>query len=66
MRLDPVVMRLVKSDGSVRATRIAVADPLAVNVRRGPVLMVLSAEPVVQMQPIQGQGRCPLLWPGVQ
>jgi hypothetical protein len=47
---------MLQADGSVRATRIAVADPLAVNVRRGPVLMVLSAEPVVQMQPIQGQG----------
>jgi hypothetical protein len=47
---------MLRADGSVRATRIAVADPLAVNVRRGPVLMVPSSEPVVQMQPIQGQG----------
>jgi hypothetical protein len=47
---------MLQADGSVRATRVAVADPLAVNVRRGPVLMVSSADPVVQMQPNQGQG----------
>jgi hypothetical protein len=47
---------ILQSDGSVRATRIAVADPLAVNVRRGPVTTVWSSEPVVLMQPIQGQG----------
>lgn len=47
---------LLQADGSVRATRITVADPLAVNVRRGPVLLVPAAERIVEMQPIQGQG----------
>jgi hypothetical protein len=47
---------MLQADGSVRARRIAVADPLALNVRRGPVLLVSSAEPVVQMRPVQGQG----------
>jgi hypothetical protein len=46
----------LQADGSVRATRIAVADPLAVNVRRGPVIVVWSAEPIVTIQPVQGQG----------
>lgn len=46
----------LQPDGSVHATRIAVADPLAVNVRRGPVVQISSAEPIVIMRPVQGAG----------
>ncbi len=47
---------VLQANGSVRSTRIAVADPLALNVRRGPVILVPSSVPTVEMQPVQGQG----------
>jgi hypothetical protein len=46
----------LQADGSVQATRVAVADPAAVNVRRGPVVNVWTAGTVVYIVPVQGQG----------
>lgn len=46
----------LQPDGSVQATRIAVADRAAVNVRRGPVVNVWTAGTVVYIVPVQGQG----------
>jgi len=47
----------IQADGSVHATRVAVADPAAVDVRRGPILSVFNqATPVFTIQPIEGQG----------
>jgi hypothetical protein len=37
----------LRVDGSVAATRVAVADLAAVNVRRGPLLTVSNAEPIL-------------------
>jgi len=48
----------IQADGSVHATRVAVADPTAVDVRRGPILSVYSqATSIVDIRPIQGQGK---------
>jgi len=48
----------IQVDGSVHATRVAVADPTAVDVRSGPILSVFTgASPVVWIKPIQGQGK---------
>jgi hypothetical protein len=47
----------LRADGSVAATRVSVADLAAVNVRRGPLLSVANAEPILQMYPRQGQGK---------
>jgi len=47
----------IQADGSVHATRVAVADPAAVDVRRGPILSVFNqATPIVEIRPIEGQG----------
>jgi len=46
----------VQADGSLAATRIAVADPAAVNVHRGPLLQVASGAPILQVLPRQAQG----------
>jgi hypothetical protein len=48
----------IQADGSVHATRVAVADPAAVDVRRGPVLSVFNqAISIVNIKPIEGQGK---------
>jgi len=47
----------IQSDGSVHATRVAVADPAAVDVRRGPVLQISAATPVLMIDPRQAQGK---------
>jgi hypothetical protein len=48
----------IQADGSVQATRVAVADPAAVDVRRGPILSVFNqAIPVVNIKPTEGQGK---------
>jgi uncharacterized protein DUF5666 len=48
----------IQADGSVHATRVAVADPAAVDVRRGPILSVFNqATPIVEIRPIEGQGK---------
>ena len=48
----------IQTDGSVQATRVAVADPAAVDVRRGPILSVFNQTiPIVDIQPIEGQGK---------
>ena len=47
----------LRADGSVAATRVSVADLAAVDVRRGPLLFVSNAEPILQMYPRQGQGK---------
>jgi hypothetical protein len=48
----------IQADGSVQATRVAVSDPSAVDVRRGPILSVVrQATPVVNIEPIEGQGQ---------
>jgi hypothetical protein len=48
----------IQADGSVHATRVAVADPAAVDVRRGPILSVFNqAIPIVNIRPIEGQGK---------
>jgi len=48
----------IQADGSVHATRVAVADPAAVDVRRGPVISVFrQATPIVVILPIEGQGK---------
>jgi hypothetical protein len=48
----------IRADGSVHATRVAVADPAAVDVRRGPILSVFNqAIPIVNIRPIEGQGK---------
>ena len=46
----------LQPDGSIHATRVAVADSTAVNVRRGPVLTVYASQPVFMMVPRQAQG----------
>lgn len=48
----------IQADGSIHATRVAVADPAAVDVRRGPILSVSNqATPIVGIRPIEGQGK---------
>jgi hypothetical protein len=48
----------IQADGSVHATRVAVADPTAVDVRRGPILSVIrQATPIVDIKPIEGLGK---------
>jgi hypothetical protein len=48
----------IQADGSVHATRVAVADPTAVDVRRGPVVSVVNQPvPIVTIRPIEGQGK---------
>jgi hypothetical protein len=48
----------IQADGSLRATRIAVEDPSAIDVQRGPVLFVSdSSTPVMDMDPRQQQGK---------
>jgi hypothetical protein len=48
----------IQADGSVHATRVAVADPAAVDARRGPILSVFNqAIPIVTIKPIEGQGK---------
>jgi len=48
----------IRADGSVHATRVAVADPAAVDVRRGPIVSVFNqAIPIVEIRPIEGQGK---------
>jgi hypothetical protein len=47
----------LRSDGSVAAGRVAVEDPSAVNVRRGPLLLVANAVPLLDMYPRQAQGK---------
>jgi hypothetical protein len=48
----------IQADGSVHATRVAVADPVAVDVRTGPILSVFNqAIPILDIKPIEGQGK---------
>jgi hypothetical protein len=48
----------IQADGSVHATRVAVADPAAVDVRRGPILSVFNqAIPILAIEPVEGQGK---------
>ena len=47
----------LQSDGSVAASRVAVADPSAVDVQRGPLLLVASAVPILDMYPRYAQGK---------
>jgi hypothetical protein len=48
----------IQADGSVHATRVAVADPAAVNVRRGPIVFVYNeAAPIVYIRPTASQGK---------
>lgn len=47
----------IQPDGSLHATRVAVPDPTAVDVRRGPILSVFNqSTPIVNFKPIEGQG----------
>jgi hypothetical protein len=46
----------VQPDGSLHATRIAVADPAAVDVHRGPLLFVAEGTPILELFPRQTQG----------
>ena len=45
------------SDGSIAARRVAVGDPSAVNVQRGPLLFVSNAVPTLNMYARQAQGK---------
>jgi hypothetical protein len=45
------------NDGSIAASRVAVEDPSAVNVQRGPLLFVSNAVPILNMYPRQAQGK---------
>jgi hypothetical protein len=47
----------MQSDGSVLASRIALADPVAVDVQEGPILLVHSASPTLAMYPLMEQGQ---------
>jgi hypothetical protein len=47
----------IQVDGSVHATRVSVADPTAVDVRRGPIVSVDQSNSVVTIEPIEGQGK---------
>lgn len=48
----------LQADGSVRATRVSVADPAAVDVRRGIVVSVYrQGTPILYLKPIEGQGK---------
>lgn len=47
----------IRGDGSVVATRVAVADLAAVDVQRGPLLFVSNAVPILDMLPRRAQGR---------
>ena len=47
----------LRSDGSMAASRVAVEDTSAVNVQRGPLLLVASAVPILDMYPRQAQGK---------
>jgi hypothetical protein len=47
----------IQADGSVHASRVSVADPAAVDVRRGPIVSVYNqAVPIVTIKPVTGQG----------
>jgi hypothetical protein len=46
----------LQPDGSVLATRIALADPTAVNVQEGPILLVDSSATYLTMYPLMEQG----------
>lgn len=48
---------VIRADGSISATRVAVEDPSAVNVERGPVLQIFASMPVLIMLPRQQQGK---------
>jgi hypothetical protein len=48
----------IQADGSVHATRVAVADPTAVDARSGFIISVFDRDtPIVVMQPIEALGR---------
>lgn len=47
----------IQGDGSIAATRVAIADLAAVNVQRGPLLFVSNAVPILDMLPRQAQGK---------
>jgi hypothetical protein len=47
----------IQGDGSIAATRVAVEDPAAVNVMRGPLLLIAEAVPILQMYSGQQQGK---------
>lgn len=49
----------IQPDGSVLATRIEVTDASAVNVERGPLLLVNAATPVFDVYDLEGQGKGP-------
>lgn len=46
----------LQSDGSVNASRIALADPAAVDVQEGPILLVASSVPYLTLYPLMEQG----------
>jgi hypothetical protein len=47
----------LRSDGSIAAGRVAVEDASAVNVQRGPLLLISNAVPLLDMYPRQAQGK---------
>jgi hypothetical protein len=47
----------VQGDGSIAATRVAVEDPSAVDVQRGPLLLIPNSEPILDMYPRMEQGK---------
>lgn len=47
----------IQGDGSIAATRVAVEDLSAVDVQRGPLLIIYNSEPVLDMYPRQEQGK---------
>jgi hypothetical protein len=47
----------IQADGSVAASRVAVLDPAAVDVQRGPLLFVSNTAPILYMYPLQQQGK---------
>jgi hypothetical protein len=46
----------LQADGSVLASRIALADPVAVDVQEGPIILIPSSVPYLQMYPLMEQG----------
>jgi len=47
----------LQADGSVLASRIALADPVAVDVQEGPILSIPSSVPYLTMFPLMEQGQ---------
>jgi hypothetical protein len=47
----------LRSDGSIAAGRVAVEDASAVNVQRGPLLLISNAVPILDLYPRQAQGK---------